>query len=171
MATKKTTTRKPAKKATTRRITPVLKKAAPDAGAAVTLVLSPENNGCTVASLIASLSRLHPKAPVEFSAETFQQRQSSASVPLPNPDNPVRAGGLTDLLLRNDELLDTLERSISFHADRLEPVLAAARPSNETNGEAPTPDLTDIGTRIYRQSRRLYDAIERIESLSERTVL
>lgn len=190
---------KTVRKATPIRKTPVLKKAQP--GAAVTLILSPENNGVTAGSLINSLRTLHPDAPVEFSSETFEQRMRSEEQWAKNaamtraiesigenrkegaeirvePASSREAAGvktlslIAGLLQGIDHSLGELNSAISIHESRINAVLQFEGDGAGDCAEASPPSLdSDMALALQTILRRVQYADERLAGLTRRVQL
>lgn len=192
--TKSAPAKKAARKAAPIRKTPVLKKAKAQPGAAVTLVLTPENNGVTAASLINSLRTLHPDAPVEFSSETFEQRQRSeeqaaknlamlrqlnevsGAIRTSDPENGAsampRLSPIGGLLQGIDRALDSLHSAISVHESRIDGVLGMDGHGEEDLAEGSSPtNASELVLSLEQILKRLQYADERVAGLTRRVQL
>lgn len=178
MAPKKTTRvtkAAPKRKPAPIRKTTVLKRAAP--GPAVTVVLSRENNHVTAGSLAAAMSAIHPETPVEFTDKHFSGLSEAntsilSSMASPDYDNPVKAGGIIDLLMRHSELVEQLFDAISEHRQKIEPVMATPPPTEAGEKGATSPGIeSDVGCRVHTQSERLAIAIDCLRKMTTRVQL
>ena len=162
MATKKTTTRKPAKKAATRR--------APERSVP-TLILDPVRLvGMTAGDVANVLGNIDARTPLRIAGLDEAKLPNRSPAPTPVSKDP----NINDLLDLSGVLNDELHHVISLHEERIEPVLAQ-RKLDEAKGEAgdvaEASSKSSIANRIQYQSSQLQLAIQRLRRLNDRVEL